>query len=199
MRRWSAPLFAFLLLAAVACEEAPTDAASPEIRSADVRSSAHGDAGAEGEKLFEFEALVGNSRPIVGAAFPIRGVNAGGLPWVLEKGEAKLAEDGRLEVEVEGLVLDPDDPAVQDAGLAGVNPVSDFRAILSCLSIEAGEVVTVNLTTETSEATTGPAEEGGGDAKIEEMLDLPDPCIAPIVFVTSPGGSWFAASGFTGV
>jgi hypothetical protein len=34
-----------------------------------------------------------------------------------------------------------------------------------------------------------------GDSKIEATLDLPEPCIAPIVFVTSPGAAWFAATG----
>jgi hypothetical protein len=34
-----------------------------------------------------------------------------------------------------------------------------------------------------------------GDAEIEAMLDLPDPCLAPIVFVTNPGGAWFAVTG----
>jgi hypothetical protein len=28
------------------------------------------------------------------------------------------------------------------------------------------------------------------------VVDLPSPCIAPIVFVTSPNGAWFAATGF---
>jgi len=27
------------------------------------------------------------------------------------------------------------------------------------------------------------------------MLELPQPCIAPIVFVTSPGGAWFSITG----
>jgi hypothetical protein len=34
-----------------------------------------------------------------------------------------------------------------------------------------------------------------GDARIEARLVLPNPCIAPIVFVTSPTGSWFAVTG----
>jgi hypothetical protein len=34
-----------------------------------------------------------------------------------------------------------------------------------------------------------------GDAEIEAAVDLPTPCIAPVVFVTSPGGAWFAATG----
>ena len=31
---------------------------------------------------------------------------------------------------------------------------------------------------------------------ISDTIVLPQPCIAPIVFVTSPGGAWFAATGF---
>jgi hypothetical protein len=38
-----------------------------------------------------------------------------------------------------------------------------------------------------------------GDATIKATVDLPDPCVAPIVFVTSgtgsAPGSWFAATG----
>jgi hypothetical protein len=34
-----------------------------------------------------------------------------------------------------------------------------------------------------------------GDSQIEDTVSLPDPCIAPIVFVTSPSGAWFAATG----
>jgi len=44
-------------------------------------------------------------------------------------------------------------------------------------------------------ATTGAAAEGGGNADIEADLVLPQPCIAPIVFVTSPTGAWFATTG----
>jgi len=29
----------------------------------------------------------------------------------------------------------------------------------------------------------------------DTMVGLPQPCIAPIVFVTSPTGAWFAATG----
>ena len=35
----------------------------------------------------------------------------------------------------------------------------------------------------------------GGDFETEAALGLPSPCIAPIVFVTSPGGAWLAATG----
>lgn len=43
-------------------------------------------------------------------------------------------------------------------------------------------------------ATTGAESDGGGNARIETHLVLPDPCIAPIVSVASPGGAWFSAT-----
>lgn len=141
-----------------------------------------------GEPLFEFTTMVGNQGPFVGSDGAIRDVAAGGLPWVVDEAEAKLDDDGRLKVEVQGLVLDPDDERVPD-DLAGTNPVPEFKAIVSCLTFEGDTREMVNAATDTV-----PASEDG-DAEIEEELDLPEPCYAPIVFVTSPGGSWFATTG----
>ncbi len=100
----------------------------------------------------------------------------------------RSCRDGKLEVEVEGLII----PA--DEGF-GFNPAPFFRAIVSCLSVDAGgTVVTANvMTTNGAEVMEGDPE--NGDAKIEADVVLPTPCIAPIVFVTSPGGSWFSATG----
>ena len=67
-----------------------------------------------------------------------------------------------------------------------------FRGLVSCLTDSA---TVVNVPTDLFPATTGAATAGGGNAVIEQTLDLPNPCIAPIVFVTSGGGSWFAATG----
>jgi hypothetical protein len=41
----------------------------------------------------------------------------------------------------------------------------------------------------------GPATAGCGNAEIKADLVLPHPCIAPVTFVTSAGGSWFASTG----
>ena len=120
-------------------------------------------------------------------------MSGGGLPWVIDSGEGELRVNGDIRVEVEGLVLDPNDAAVIARGLAGNNPAGAFRAIVSCLSVDMdGAPITVNRMTDAFPATTGV---GGGDAEIVDNVDLPDPCIAPIVFVTNPGGSWFAATG----
>lgn len=151
-----------------------------------------------GKALFEFETLTGAPRPYAGggAEAAIRGVPAGGLPWVIDRGEAKLRRDSTLEVEVEGLVFDPADPTVIERGLAGRNTVAQFKAIVSCQTVVGGAAAVVNVSTALVPATVGLASEGGGNARIKEVLALPSPCIAPIVFVTSPAGSWFAASGF---
>ncbi|MET1011960.1 MAG: hypothetical protein ABWY83_06240, partial [Actinomycetota bacterium] len=71
----------------------------------------------------------------------------------------------------------------------GANPVSTFRAIVSCQTIVGGAAAVTNVSTGTFPATMT------GDSRIEATVSLPDPCFAPIVFVTSPTGSWFAVTG----
>ena len=139
--------------------------------------------------ILEADTMVGVAPPFVGSANPIRAVRGGGLPWVLDEAKVELDKDGELRVEVEGLII----PA--DLGF-GFNPAPFFRVIVSCLSVDAGgNVVTVNVVT-TNGAEVMEGDPRNGDAKIEADVELPTPCVAPIVFVTSPGGSWFSATGF---
>lgn len=136
-------------------------------------------------KILEFDTMVGIPPALTGTQQPIRGINGGGLPWVVGASRGELTASGHLEVKVQGLVF--------SAGPnTGANTVPAFRAIVSCLQAD-GSVM--NLSTDPFPATTGPAAAGGGNAKIEAQLDLPQPCIAPLVFVTSPTGAWFAATG----
>jgi len=136
----------------------------------------------------EADTMVGVDGPFVGTANPIRDVRGGGRPWVLDEAKVELDSDGELEIEVEGLII----PA--DEGF-GFNPAPFFRAIVSCLSVDAGgNVVTANVIT-TNGAEVMEGDPRNGDAKIEADVELPTPCVAPIVFVTSPGGSWFSATG----
>jgi len=191
MRKAASLAIALCLSGAAGCENSPTS--SPAGLSPAFDRSERADEVAS-DALFRFERLVGNHRPFIGSANPIRGINAAGLPWVIRHGEARLDSDGELRVTIRGLVLDPDDPTVISRGLAGNNVSAQFRAVLSCLSVDTGgNAITVNLATQPVDAPTGV---GGGDADIREKLSPPTPCIAPIVFITSPGGSWFAASGF---
>ena len=136
---------------------------------------------AEPVTTLKASTMVGVTGPYVGASgTPIRGVLGGGIPWNIDEGKVVLSADGFLEIKVEGLVL----------ATTGTNPVTTFRGLVSCQTIDGTGAATVtNVSTDPFPASTA------GDSKIAQTLDLPDPCIAPIVFVTSPGGAWFAATG----
>lgn len=148
-------------------------------------------ASADESKLLEFNSMIGVPRPYTGAANAIRGVPGGGLPWVIGFGKGKVSPEGKVDVLVRGLVFDPNDQAVIDRGIGGTNTVPNFMVIVSCLSRDAGgNAVTVNVSTGLFPA------DAAGNAHIKDTVALPSPCIAPILFVTSPGGAWFASTGF---
>ena len=101
----------------------------------------------------------------------------------ISEGRGELRGDGRLEVRVRGLVL-------AAGAAAGTNPVANFRAIVSCQTIDAnGNAAIANVSTGLFPATTA------GDADIEAQIDLPSPCLAPIILVASPTNRWFAVTG----
>jgi hypothetical protein len=97
----------------------------------------------------------------------------GGAPWQIDRGSVQLFKDGRLHVEVEGLII----PAL------GRNPVTEGKAVVTCGETVAAETALVPF----SEA---------GDAEIDTVVSLPSPCQAIAVFFTSAGNRWFAVTGF---
>ena len=134
------------------------------------------------DKILEFGTMVGVAGPFRGSASNIRGVNGAGAAWTLMEATGELQTSGFLEIRVRGLVLVS----------TGLNPVPNFRAIVSCLTTDAsGSVAAMsNVVTDPFPATST------GDADIEALVDLPTPCIAPIVFVTNPTGTgWFSVTG----
>ena len=147
-----------------------------------VQTTAAQDRGSPGKDVLDFDVMTPVVAPFTGAAHPIRGVNGGGVPWQIDRGRGDLSSDGRLKIKVEGLVLVS----------SGQNPVAMFRGVVNCLT-PASPDVGVNLATAPVPASSD------GDATIKATVELPDPCVAPIVFVTSgtgaPPGSWFAATG----
>jgi hypothetical protein len=143
--------------------------------------------GGDGRKVLDAKVLGSVSEPYTGATNAIRGVPGGGLPWEIGDATADLRADGRLHVEVEGLVLARRAPV--PANLQGTNPIGMFGAIVSCLTTVGGAATTANLTTPLVPAN------GAGDAELNTTVNLPSPCFAPIVFVTTPGGAWLAVSG----
>ncbi|HLO14069.1 MAG TPA: hypothetical protein VK206_04510 [Anaerolineales bacterium] len=154
-------------------------------------------ANADESKVLQFNTMVGVPKPYTGATNAIRSVPGGGLPWVIDFASGKLSPDGDVNVLVKGLVLDPNDPDVIARGIGGTNPIANFKVLVSCLSKDsAGNPITVNVSTGLFPA------DAEGNAHIQDTVALPQPCIAPIIFVTSPAtptnttGSWFAATGF---
>ena len=147
-----------------------------------VQSTAARDEGSPGKDVLEFDVMTPVVVPFTGAAHAIRGVNGGGVPWQIDRGRGDLSSDGRLKIRVEGLVLVS----------SGQNPVPMFRGVVNCLTTGSPDVG-VNLATAPVPASSD------GDATIRATIELPDPCVAPIVFVTSgtgpPPGNWFAATG----
>jgi hypothetical protein len=144
---------------------------------------------AKGPKILKFDTMVGVPSGLIGtnSQTPLRGISGGGIPWTVADASGELRANGHLEIEVQGLVL--------AAGAnAGSNPVGTFRGLVSCVKSDG---TFDNILTDPFPATTGLASAGGGNATIEADLTLPQPCIAPIIFVTSgTSGAWFAATGF---
>jgi len=138
--------------------------------------------------ILKFDTMAPVTGPYVGPANPIRGVPGGGLPWMIDGGRGSLDRDGHLAVRVTDLVLANRAPV--PVALRGTNPVPQFKAIVSCQTIDAaGQATVINVATGTFPASKE------GDSTIRATVQLPHPCIAPIIFVTSPGGAWFAATG----
>ena len=140
-----------------------------------------------GMPVLAFNTMAPVVGPFVGAANPIRGVNGGGLPWQIDMAHGVLGSDGRLLVQVQGLVLLDGAPVPEN--LQGTNPIPSFRAIVSCLTIVDGAAATANVTTDPFPATTT------GDSKIQTTVSLPSPCFAPIIFVGPSPTTWFAVTG----
>jgi hypothetical protein len=130
-----------------------------------------------GVAVVKFHLMTPVTGPFVGGGgTPIRGIHGGGLPWALSAAQGELHADGRLRVQVQGLVL--------AAGPnSGMNPVPTFRAIVSF------ETLAPIFTAAVPASTTG-------DAEIDTQVELPHPGFAPIIFV-GPGTNavWFAVTG----
>ena len=97
---------------------------------------------------------------------------------MITSGTGELDHNGHLHVSVTGLVI----PV---APFFGTNPLTQFAAVVSCLTPHHG-IVNVR----TAPVATGPA----GNATIDTTVALPRGCHQPEVFVTSAGGAWFARS-----
>ena len=132
------------------------------------------------ESLFR-STIIGSNPNII-----IAGVSSGGAPWTVQRGSAVLNEDGRLHVELRGLIL---------LKLGNAGPVTSVSASLVC----GGSGGAVVATTDAAPLSTD------GNAEIEGQISVSSPCFAPIVLVRAAAfngtplpkpGPWIAATGF---
>ena len=146
-----------------------------------------------GNNNSSFESGVIGSMP----GLAIGGVPSGGLPWVVRQGEASVSSSGRIQVEVQGLLIGPPAPANLLGTTATVGMVG---ATLVCGG-SGGTPVPVADT-----AITPAPLSTLGNAHIDQVVTLPAMCFAPVVLVrvfnaTAPLGSqlgpFIAVTGLT--
>ena len=151
--------------------------------------SASGPNGKEVRRVLSFNSMYAVDGPFLGEKNAIQGVDGDELPWVVASARGRLASDGKLQIDVKGLVFS-DDPIVPP-DLQGINDEAEFRALVSCLTEDdQDQVVQVHVLTEGFPATVT------GDCQINAHIELPDPCIAPTIFVMAGSeDKWFAVTG----
>jgi hypothetical protein len=136
--------------------------------------------------VLKFSVMTGVTGPYVGPTNPIRGLPGGNMRWIIADGRGHLKSNGELKIRTRGLIL-PDPP------FDFTNPLPDFRAIVSCQSIDATNNPTVvNVITDSYPADTA------GNSDLKTIVSLPQPCVAPIIFVVHPTSDpprWFATTG----
>jgi hypothetical protein len=95
----------------------------------------------------------------------INGVAPGGAPWIIDRGEVRVRDDGRMDVRIEGLQI----PAADGSAS---NPVASISAVLYC----AGTAV----------ANSGPQSMTvpGGDARFRVQLRVPQHCDMATVLIS---------------
>jgi len=142
-------------------------------------------ASGDGRDVFRSD-LIGSP----GANRPVRTVNSGGVPWVVSAGsDTRLTGDGRLRADIRGLVITGTGGALDGT----VGPVQNVVAALTCTNSASGDAGAPSLV-----ATAPVPLSAAGNARIDQRISVPVPCIAPVVLIraNSASGPWIAASGF---
>ena len=131
------------------------------------------------------EILKGKLQPCVKDGTKFGEVGSCGKVWKLGSGEAKLEADGKLKVEVKGLVLN-------DASTGESNGTPDGVTHVVATVICGGAIAAM--------AERIPLSNPKGDAKIEAKLAIPAQCDKPVILLREVWegnvGGWLAGTGF---
>ena len=144
----------------------------------------------EPRHLLVFDTMNGVDGPFLDPANAILGVVGDERPWVVGSARGFLDADGHLRIVLRGLAAADDGRVARDA--QAPDDGRTLRALVACLSEdERGALVEVKIETEAFAA------DARGDALLDTRVDLPEPCLAPVVFVMAGSDDrWFAVSGF---
>ncbi len=117
----------------------------------------------------------------------VRGISPGGFPWVIKRLRADVKVDGRIHVDVRGLIL-------AGGNVIGTNGGQKVLATLFCGAPGAGG--SLGSATAHSSDPAGVPLDANGDVEIDDVLTpaLPSPCESPALLIVTPGTPhWFAA------
>jgi hypothetical protein len=145
-----------------------------------VCGAANADSSERQQEILRFKTMYPVDGPFLNST-AIRHVPGDESPWIIKKfANGILYSNGRLIIHVRGLVF-PDRPNDED----------NFRGLVSCLTEDGNNIVESNVITQPFP--TGPE----GNADIDAVVALPNPCVAPIVMILAGSeDKWFAVTGF---
>ena len=141
-------------------------------------------------RILEFDSMYAVDGPFTSPANKINGVSGDDLPWELESAQGVLLADGHIEVHVRGLVFAHDDEVPPH--LQGKNDERTFRVLLSCITEDG-----THKTRQVEEFSREFEASEDGNADLDGEIDLPNPCVAPVLFIMAGSEDrWFAVTGF---
>lgn len=117
----------------------------------------------------------------------VRGIPPGGFPWVIKRLRAEVKADGRVQVDVRGLLL-------SGGNVIGTNGGQKVLAMLFCGAPGAAGSLG-NATVHLSDPA-GVLLDPNGNVEIDDVLTPapPSPCERPALLIATPGAHhWFAA------
>ena len=140
--------------------------------------------------LLAFNSMFGVDAPFLGNTNPVRGFDGDTEPWSIRNGTGTVDTSGNVAVLIKGLVFSDN----SDPSLIGKNDEEEFSAVVSCMTVgEDGATVT-----QASVTTPGFHASSSGNAVIRAQVELPDPCLEPVVLIIGGEGEWLAVTGFDG-
>ncbi|MDX6358096.1 MAG: hypothetical protein QOH37_1150 [Nocardioidaceae bacterium] len=122
----------------------------------------------------------GDLTPSLPGDAKINNIGPGTLPWILDRGEVRIRESGRMDVRIEGLQI----PAGSFDPTVDFNPVASIDALLYCDGVQMADSGPQPMTVP------------GGDARFRVSVPVPSMCDSPSVLIspTAAVGKAYIAS-----